>query len=397
MMFTVERTDRMLEVRARERSQLEHIQVIMERTFSSLLVSDEPLPSTKGGTAEAVPTDASGRPVVGSPKGDSAKDASAAGADTDKAKDEADKGTASERPGTRPPPFPRVILSPDTNAASLAALSMSSRVLSRGSTGSGTDMSVYENFLPQRLEVVLHRSPMPQATVDPMTLPLPPRKLRRKAKEAESKSGSEERSEAAADTASDDVPEEEDELTMPARAVRGAFEMHPQPPKGWRPPGLATSPADWNTDFATSGLWELWWIPLLPPGSEDQPVTVREAMFTGLGRPQMVASDLRFVRWTVFIKRQHQETLISTWSSDLPAYIEVQAETSSGMTANWMFEVDYAAGPEMARKPDTAKPRGTDASKTGDRTGDRPEVKTDRVRSGLARPPKVPKNGGDGK
>jgi hypothetical protein len=83
-------------------------------------------------------------------------------------------------------------------------------------------------------------------------------------------------------------------------------------------------------------------------------------MFAGLGRPYFVAGNLKYARWTAFFRKEKRGDLVSTWSSDLPAYVELQVETSAGLQSNWMFEIDWANGPEVAKKPE---PTAADASK----------------------------------
>jgi len=399
IMYSMQRTDRMMESRAEERAALGRIRTVMERTFSSLLMSDEPqsLYNPEASDAEETGqfngrlptnrrTNTAGNNTANGTSGKTPgrTPSTVAGGDT-KAGENASAETPRE---PRVPPLPRMILGLDTNAP-LALRYQPSK-----------DLEAVD-IAPQRLEVVLHRSPVPQATIDPLEMPLPPRSYRRNRSstpEEETEGGrnienvgmgNEEAQEAAADAEAEDA-------ALPVRAVRGVFELHPQPPRNWRAPGVPQAPApDPRTGgYEATGLWELWWVPLPPPNSEGLELTRQEAMFSGLGRPFLVAGDLKYARWTAFFRRSKRADLISTWTSDLPAYIEMQVETASGLQSNWMFELDWASGPEVAKRPDTTgeagsqTAQGTDESATGGTAINRSDRPTTRAGGGrtLGRP-----------
>ncbi len=346
MLFTMNRTDRMLETRAQERAQLSRLRLVMERTFSSLLMSDEPRTGTTAGNRRDISDQLDvGGVTAAQPVAENGRDGASGGAADAANKDKKDKAL-------KPPPPPRIVLSVEAGGRALLHY-----------VPVGEEQAV--DASPQRLEVVLHHTPIPQVKVDPMDMPLPPRSRRRTApserREAPGIGGAEDGG--AAEDGAEELSVEE-EAALPVRAVRGAFEMHPQPPRGWRAPGIPQQPADVLDPFVPTGLWELWWMPLPPPGSEDVEVSAREAAYAGAGRPYLVAGDLKYVRFTAFFARGHRQDLVSTWTGDLPAYVELQAETAGGLKANWMFEVDWATGPEVAKRPERADRGGSSVETT---------------------------------
>ena len=129
----------------------------------------------------------------------------------------------------------------------------------------------------------------------------------------------------------------------PVRAARGAFELRPQPLTGKR---LRKAQA---SGIAPVQAWEMWWVPLPPrhPGSEAP--SDEEMAFAG--PPYRIASNIRYAKWTVFDDREKKYELKATWEQQLPAHIELAVETTGGLTANWMFEVDWGRGPEVPPAP----------------------------------------------
>ena len=118
-----------------------------------------------------------------------------------------------------------------------------------------------------------------------------------------------------------------------------------------------------------TGLWQIWWVPLPRIGS-DGTVEVLPGSDPAQGDPvsrqYLIASNLRYVKWTVFQGRQRKDELTSIWSGDLPAYVELEVETAASLRVNWMFEIDWAVGPEVPHKSSTA---GGAANGKSDTTG----------------------------
>jgi len=344
----IERTDRLLETRARDQAELQRLRLVMSRTFSSLLLSDAP------------------RPV--------AQDADAGG----------DNASARARLATRrgvkfdptaPPPAERLTLSVDSFIAQ-------PMVLRSGDDG------LSQTANPQRLEVVLFESPVPSpreldlladealaragarlqdrasrsapttAATDPTqdVSKGSPRLAKAKSvtpsTSSDPTSGSSSTpsdSAAAADEAEDLV----EAVAMPVRAVRGVFELRPQQ-------GLPSNLGnDRDPPTGPPVAWEMWWTPLYPRASASP-----EEVSTPSGEPYRVASNLRYAHWRFFDDRQRKDAMSATWTQQLPAYVELEVQTTAGLMANWMFEVDWAIGPEMA----AARPSAS-ADKTDDDSG----------------------------
>ena len=130
----------------------------------------------------------------------------------------------------------------------------------------------------------------------------------------------------------------------PVRAVRGALELRPQ-----------ALDAKERRRFADQGedapvAWEMWWVPLPPRESANSPPPTFDEVASA-GEPYRVASNLRYVKWTVFHERQRKQAHSATWHGQMPAYIELAVETTAGLTANWMFELDWSRGPEVPPRP----------------------------------------------
>jgi uncharacterized membrane protein YgcG len=276
MFMAVERTDRVLTVRAEQGTDLARARLVMQRSFMSLLMS---------GT----------RPIR------------RAGTNRD-----ADAPFQPERELT-----PRLILDADPR---LEGLHMTRRD--------------HEGFYGiQRLEVVLTDSPVPDRTRDVWVWAL----------EAAPVSSHD------AATTSD---VEAEEAQSPFRAVRGAFEFWPQGTRGeqGRFEDLLRSLGD-NPE--TPLLWELWWIPLPPRGEfiDDPPPAVPV-----LAEPYLIASNIRYARWTMYDDREKKVRHVAALRQNIPAYIEFEVETGAGLSAEFMFEVDAAQGPEAPLRSQTEPP-----------------------------------------
>jgi hypothetical protein len=181
-----------------------------------------------------------------------------------------------------------VVLGPDDSAASAAGL------------GAG----------PQRLEMVLARSPLPVA--------LPPIF----GNEAPARPTS---------------IEEERTNTMQsggAAAIRGAFTLRPQ-----------TAPAGKDARPNVGQLWELWWIPL--PPIQDNPDLPPLPMSAAAGVPVRLCSDLVRCSWRFFRENEWRTEYRVTGARELPAYAETDIELANGIRGKWLMEIDYSTGAEF--------------------------------------------------
>ncbi|MCB9844978.1 MAG: prepilin-type N-terminal cleavage/methylation domain-containing protein [Phycisphaeraceae bacterium] len=110
-----------------------------------------------------------------------------------------------------------------------------------------------------------------------------------------------------------------------SRVVRGVFELRPD-----------------------EDSWSMWWRPVQPDGSPQIPgfETRRELSAVRL------ASGIVWCQWQAFRDRERVGELDATWSNELPAYMELEVETVSGLYANWLFEMGWSVGPETIEAPD---------------------------------------------
>ena len=137
--------------------------------------------------------------------------------------------------------------------------------------------------------------------------------------------------------------ESEQTEAAPVRAVRGAFELRPQEPT---PAQLREAQSQ---GVEPPRAWEMWWVPLPPRANGSEAPAMEDIL--ARGDAFVIASNLRYIQWTMFDDGERKSTMNATWEQQLPAYIEVAVETTSGLNANWMFEVDWGRGPEVPPPP----------------------------------------------
>jgi hypothetical protein len=135
-------------------------------------------------------------------------------------------------------------------------------------------------------------------------------------------------------------------------AHRGTFELWPDATL----PATREAEAAW---FTTTGM-TLWWIPSDEPGE-----------FGVVPGAVPLVSGLISCQWRVFHDKEQKHDFESTWVVELPSYVEFECRTSSGIHANWMFEVMWTEGPEFAA-PDAGAVGGEGTDGRGDLTGDEP-------------------------
>ena len=133
-------------------------------------------------------------------------------------------------------------------------------------------------------------------------------------------------------------------------AVRGAFVLRPVGSEGSTP------------------LWQLVWQPMIALRPlEGAPYFVPAPADLDV----VLADDIVWCRWQVFYKNERLLSHTAITVLDLPAYVELEIELTSGMMANWMFEIAWTEGPEL--EPDRT-PTGIAAGNTG--TGAVSETRT---------------------
>jgi type II secretory pathway component PulJ len=152
-------------------------------------------------------------------------------------------------------------------------------------------------------------------------------------------------------------------------SLRGAFEIRP----------MLT---DANLEARRDGkpiLYELWWSPL-PAAKDTSKTSALSANSTAAttqpiddprtleawGEPVLLADNLVKCRWQFFSTGEKRSAHSAVWDKELPAYVEFEIQTKTGLYENWMFEIGWSKGPELATtEADPAAGGGVDAVPTG--------------------------------
>lgn len=355
----IDRTETLLAARTRDANELANLRLVIERATGNFVMSTDPLPAQE----QAKP----GETGTNSRFDDS----------------RLKRMLASEV-------APRLVLEDD---AALASVAMR-RFGSADWTSDATRV--------QRLEVVLSDSPVPQEESDPFSRVQEGMGERRKfyvrgdlserrerTKRRDDKAGGE-----GGDAKVDTTPEKKagrskepakreegkpqdarggtttESDVAPVRAVRGVFELRPQPLT--RAQALAIERGEWPEE---ERAWQMWWVPLRPRESGLEPA---ERESPEVASEFLIASNLRYVQWTMFDDGEHKSRMVATWEQQLPAYVEVAVQTVSGLDANWMFEVDWGRGPEVPPRPKApgsqeAKPEEEGKGGSGSGPGQNPK------------------------
>jgi len=345
MMASMERTDRLLAARAEQSGDLQRARIVMQRVCGSFLMSAKLPP----------------RPA------DQATDPKQPAARTSRR--DADRAQS--------PITPRIIL--DADSAYPGAL------MSRSDeTG--------DLFAVQRFEVVVSDPPVPTTERDAWSMIRAGVPMRRTDREARARERAAEkpadRDEQASGGAALRAALFEEEAQGMVRAVRGAIEFHPQDRRSAQGRLEDLKRASGET-FETPTLWEMWWVPLPPRGDtiDDEPPPAGVA---ALDEPFLIASNIRFARFTAFDDREKKLRFAAARRQELPAYIELELETGAGLRVHWMFETSGASGPEVPPKPTTP---GTPENPGSDKSGsDKPG--SDKTPSGASPQPSAPKDKG---
>ena len=58
--------------------------------------------------------------------------------------------------------------------------------------------------------------------------------------------------------------------------------------------------------------------------------------------------------WQFFSTGEKRSEHNAVWDRELPAYVEFEIQTKTGLYENWMFEVGWTKGPELASTEDLA-------------------------------------------
>lgn len=355
----IERTEVLLARRTKDSNDLSNLRLVLERALSNFVMSTDPLPAREQ----------TGDGSSGSRFG----------------------ATRNARDPNAPMPVPRLICEYDPSMAGATMIRLG-----------GGDWAP-DSTRVQRVEVVVADSPVPEDERDIFLRAgsrealLGARKayvrgdLTKRRKEAERASRTNEnpssdprnpQDEKAATpdnntdkNAADTGDEESGGEVAPVRAVRGAFELRPQQPT---PAQIREAEA---SGVEPPRAWEMWWVPLPPRANGSSAPSAEDIL--SRGDAFVIASNLRYVQWTLFDDNERKSSLNATWEQQLPAYIEVAVETTSGLNANWMFEVDWGRGPEVPPPPVDLGPKKAEPV---DGSGGKSSTPTPRRPSPIPRP-----------
>ncbi len=332
VLFHIDRTESILAARAKDSTELANLRLVVQRTVSNFVMSSEPRPRDvvprEDGSAPPQPRE----PVV--------------------------------------PPPARLVLSYEQSAAGLRLVT------------DGNGEWAPESVVPQRLEVVVADSPVPEGESDIFAKAM--RQARRgstsekwwvrgdvkrpgeegkantgtakadnkdTAQNPDKKTQTGDAKDPSRDDRQPDPLSSGEEDAVPVRAVRGAFVLRPQPltPREARErvaQGLVN-----NAGEATPYACEVWWVPLPPKRSSEDRTTTQPTQDPPASEPYLVARNITYLKWTMFDDGQERQEMDATWESQLPGYVKLAVETASGISARWTFEVDWGRGPEVPMPP----------------------------------------------
>lgn len=95
--------------------------------------------------------------------------------------------------------------------------------------------------------------------------------------------------------------------------------------------------------------WDLYWVRLRPRErveSFDAPLAPPQYV----GEPILIASGLRYFNIRIFKNRGWMRQHAATYFQHLPAYIQVEVETTTGIWAKWLFEVGWVMSAEVPKE-----------------------------------------------
>lgn len=121
---------------------------------------------------------------------------------------------------------------------------------------------------------------------------------------------------------------------------RGVFELRPS--HRVDKPGLMGRDAQSQDDRVAelSGQrpqsWTLWWRPVDPTVQVDPLAAAADAV--------VVATNLVRCDWQVFEVDHWSDQYAAVFATDLPAYVKMQVETTSGLAGEWLFEIGWTVG-----------------------------------------------------
>ncbi len=136
----------------------------------------------------------------------------------------------------------------------------------------------------------------------------------------------------------------------PQGALRGAFEIRP----------MLTQASQADRQAGKPILYQLWWTPL--PAVKDTPKLSAAANAPASnqeddprtqepwGERVLLADNLVKCNWQFFSSGEKRKAHSAVWERELPAYVEFEVQTKTGLYENWMFEVGWTKGQELASR-----------------------------------------------
>lgn len=97
--------------------------------------------------------------------------------------------------------------------------------------------------------------------------------------------------------------------------------------------------------------WEILYTRLAPRDRVEQFGAPLQAI-QPIGEPVVLAQGIRYFNVRVFRERQWSRSMEATYFQHLPAYVQVEVETTAGLWAKWLFEVGWLLGPETQQERD---------------------------------------------
>lgn len=315
LLSSIQKSESMLSNRADDSGELQRLRLVFQRTFSTMLVSQSTVVNRQPAVATATPAEGGSQQTPSQPIDDTP---------------------------------PRVLLDVDDRYASATNAVMTMK----------RENGEIVQSIPQKLEVVLIDPPVPTTAIDVFAAAKAIKRdtgrmgfLDRRRMTGEGQDANYDNapgidlSEALAKS-DGSTEEESDEGTV--RAIRGVFELRvPEPVAGQR------------IDPRAKPTYELWWVPVAARRTVEEiremTRTQRRIEAIAAGDPFMIARNITFLRIRMFDDRAKKSVYSAIYQKDLPAYVEVDVETKSGMRGEWLFEVGWAIGPETGKQAELAR------------------------------------------
>jgi hypothetical protein len=87
-----------------------------------------------------------------------------------------------------------------------------------------------------------------------------------------------------------------------------------------------------------------------PAEGELEPKVTDPRQLYAWGEPVLLADNLVKCNWKLYSEGQRRPAHHAVWEKELPAYVEFELQTRTGLYANWMFEIGWTKGPELASR-----------------------------------------------